>query len=618
MKEIVNIFINFKNTIKSNLFILKYLYRARKSYIFINIFMSFINSAMEIGVILLFKFFLDSLAKGMNILILIPIIVLYALFSKLHELFFNYVYQFELPKATYAVNQHLTEDIIDKSITLDLSCFDDTEFYDNYTRALAETGDRTFKSLNVISSLVYSIVSLLGLVSTIIVLDSFVFILVVLLLISNSLFINKNNKIIYDRDMALIPYKRYMNYCKGVFFSKADAKDLRLYPDIAKYLKSSFAHYMGTAVGVFTSKTKKLYLFSSVKTIIACFAEIILPLSYFSFRFLIGAISLGSVTALWESAKGMAATLSSFSYSYADIVQLNLYINNLKFILNYEPKVKSPDEPEDVPSHIESIQFHNVSFRYDENSEYVLKDINLKINSSEKIAFVGHNGAGKSTLIKLLLRLYDPSAGSITLNGIDIKNLDLSEYRKLFVTMFQDFSLFSVPISVNVLGTPISNSEQENIVIEALKNSGIYDRIMVETDGINSQYTKEFDENGILLSGGEAQKLALTRIFANKQAKIHVLDEPSSALDVEAEHAFYDNLFKNSDDKISVLISHRLSTTVNSNKIYFIERGRIIEQGTHEELMKCQGRYAYVFNLQAEKYKGDAAKAKMVELNYEL
>ena len=183
--------------------------------------------------------------------------------------------------------------------------------------------------------------------------------------------------------------------------------------------------------------------------------------------------------------------------------------------------------------------------------------------------------------------------------------------------MFQDFSLFAVPVCVNVLGRPIESIEDEKLVIEAMKEAGIYDRIISEEKGINSEYTREFDENGVLLSGGEAQKLALSRIFADKNSKILILDEPSSALDVESEHHLYENLIKNTDGKISLMISHRLSATINSDKIFFMENGRVKEQGTHEELMQYDGKYKYVFNLQAQKYRGENAQLKMKELNYE-
>ncbi len=199
---------NCKHIIKNNFFIIGYLWRSRKSYIFINIGMSAINSIMNLGEIWLLKLFIDSLTSGENLWTIIIIIVLYALAVKLHELLFNYVYQFEFPKASYAINRALTEDIMKKSVSIDMYCFDNTEFYNKYTEALAETSQRTFEVLDGMSSVVYSVISIIGLMSMIIAWEPIVFGLAILLMISNLIFVNRSNKVIYDRDMELTPYNR--------------------------------------------------------------------------------------------------------------------------------------------------------------------------------------------------------------------------------------------------------------------------------------------------------------------------------------------------------------------------------------------------------------------------
>lgn len=595
---------------------LRYLWKAKKSYIFVNIGISVLNSIMNVLQIILLKVFLDSLLTNRDIWYIIFIIIIYAISMKLHELFYNLVYQFELPKASYALNEHLTNDIIDKASTIDLSCFDNTDFYNKYTLALSETTARSFESLNCISSLVYSIISIVGLFSVIITMDPVVFLLALLLFASSSLFVNKQNKLIYERDVLLTPLNRHINYCKEVFFSREKAKELRLLPGISQYLKSSFSRSANEAQNLYANKTKKIYKYSFVKTICTCFAEIIIPLSYLSLKCLSGAITVGSVTSLWESIKGVANTLSGLTYVFESMQKTSLYIDNLKYILEYEPNIKNPKIVYPIPSRIDIIQFHNVSFRYSNNSEYVLKDIDVIIKSGESIALVGHNGAGKTTLIKLLLRLYEPTTGQITLNGININNFDINEYRKLFATIFQDYSLFAVPISVNVLGDVINDKEQEKRVIRAMKKTGIYDRIATESKGIYAHYSREFDDDGVYLSGGEIQKLALSRLFANT-APFVVLDEPTSALDIESEHEFFENFIRDTHAKTSIMISHRLSTTKNANKIYYLENGRIVEQGSHNDLMMFAGRYKYIFNLQADKYRGDVATKKMKECDYE-
>ena len=184
--------------------------------------------------------------------------------------------------------------------------------------------------------------------------------------------------------------------------------------------------------------------------------------------------------------------------------------------------------------------------------------------------------------------------------------------------MFQDFSLFSAPISINVStksDTTLSDAEK---IVDSLKKVGLYERIKLEEKGIYSQYTKTFDQNGVLLSGGEMQKLALARVFTTiHSGTINIFDEPSAALDVESEELFYQNLINNTNEGISLFISHRLSTTINADCIFMLENGEILEKGTHLELMNNNGRYAYIFKLQSDKYKYDTLKKEISINKYE-
>jgi ATP-binding cassette subfamily B protein len=184
--------------------------------------------------------------------------------------------------------------------------------------------------------------------------------------------------------------------------------------------------------------------------------------------------------------------------------------------------------------------------------------------------------------------------------------------------MFQDFSLFSAPISINVSAkADISLSDAEKIV-DSLKKVGLYERIKLEENGIYSQYTKTFDQNGVSLSGGEMQKLALARVFTTiHRGTINIFDEPSAALDVESEELFYKNLIDNAEEGISLFISHRLSTTINADCIFMLENGEILEKGNHLELMKNNGRYAYIFNLHADKYKYETLNNEISINKYE-
>ena len=231
----------------------------------------------------------------------------------------------------------------------------------------------------------------------------------------------------------------------------------------------------------------------------------------------------------------------------------------------------------------------------------ILKNISINIRPYEKIAFVGYNGAGKTTLTKLLMRLYDVSKGEILLNNVNIKNYELESYRNSFGTVFQDYQIFAANIAENVIMDEVTNNEKD-IISNALENSGFADKLNSYKNGIYTPLTREFEETGVNISGGEAQKIAIARVFA-KPCQIIILDEPSSALDPISEYNLNQTMLEAAANKTVIFISHRLSSARMADRIYMLEKGEVIEQGSHEELMNFAGKYAEMFNLQAEKYK---------------
>ncbi|MBQ3537661.1 MAG: ATP-binding cassette domain-containing protein, partial [Clostridia bacterium] len=265
--------------------------------------------------------------------------------------------------------------------------------------------------------------------------------------------------------------------------------------------------------------------------------------------------------------------------------------------LNYEPKIT---DGEYIPEDFSSLEFRNVSFKYKEDGEYILKNVSFRIEKGQTIAIVGHNGAGKTTLSKLLMRLYDVNEGEILYNGRNIKDYKLGAYREKFASVFQDYRVFAMTVAENVLTEEV---DENNITeaVEAMKKAGVYEKIEKLPLKENSLLTKEFDSDGVLLSGGETQKVTIARLFA-KDFDIAVLDEPSSALDPVAESRMYDALLEGTKGKTVIYISHRLSSATRSDNILVFNGGRITERGTHEELMANGGEYAEMFTLQASGY----------------
>jgi ABC-type multidrug transport system fused ATPase/permease subunit len=244
--------------------------------------------------------------------------------------------------------------------------------------------------------------------------------------------------------------------------------------------------------------------------------------------------------------------------------------------------------------------FENVSFCYPYQSEPSLKNINLTINNKERLSIVGENGAGKTTLIKLLMRFYEPTTGRILLNGMDIRQIDYRKYLDIFSSVFQDFKLFAFRIVDNITSLQGSAAEARKVE-ESLVKAGIHEKIQSLEKGLDTYLYKLYEEDGVELSGGESQKLAIARALY-KDAPVVVLDEPTAALDPRAEFEIYTKFLQMVDNKTAVFISHRLSSARFCDRIVVLKDGAIAESGSHDELMARNGYYAELFNMQAQFY----------------
>ena len=255
---------------------------------------------------------------------------------------------------------------------------------------------------------------------------------------------------------------------------------------------------------------------------------------------------------------------------------------------------------ETLPNQVQGeVEFKHLQFGYTPDKR-LMKDINVKVKAGQKVAIVGPTGAGKTTLIKLIMRLYDPSEGEILYNGINIKEFEPNAYRKMIGTVFQDFKIFATSIAENVMNGEYTEKDRET-VLSALKAADFTEKLDSLKDGIDTHLTREFNSKGTNLSGGESQKIAISRGFA-KHYPIVIMDEPSSALDPMAEYNLNQSILESTEEKTVIFISHRLSTTRIADKIYMFDTGALIEEGSHEELITMNGKYAEMFRVQAQYY----------------
>ena len=295
----------------------------------------------------------------------------------------------------------------------------------------------------------------------------------------------------------------------------------------------------------------------------------------------------------------------------------SLYIEKYLEFMRFEPQIK--DGITKVPE-FKSLELRNVSFSYEfsahpkyrfhdedykapkkEDGKNVLRNVNMTIRRGDKIAIVGYNGAGKTTLIKLIMRLYDPTEGEILYNGVNVKEYEPNAYRKMIGTVFQDFKIFATSIAENVMNGGYTDADRER-VLSALKAADFCEKLESLPDGIDTHLTREFNSKGTNLSGGESQKIAISRVFA-RDYPIVIMDEPSSALDPMAEYNLNRSILESTEGKTVIFISHRLSTTRIADKIYMFDTGALIEEGSHEELLSMDGKYAEMFRVQSEKYR---------------
>ena len=306
---------------------------------------------------------------------------------------------------------------------------------------------------------------------------------------------------------------------------------------------------------------------------------------------------------------GLMVAMAMFSVTEALLDQENsffqlhehaMYIGDLKDFLDYKPKIQENGTGAVPVMPVGELRIQNLSFSYFGGSRKVIDDISFTVKGGQTVAIVGHNGAGKSTLVKLLMRLYEPTSGQIYLNGRPISEYKLSAYRDCFSTVFQDFKVFSLTVGENILMRRTAEGDAE-LLTESLRESGMLDKVSSFPYGPDTMMTREFDEEGVSLSGGQAQKIALSRLYA-KDAPIAILDEPSSALDPIAEYELFENMKRICEGRTVIFISHRLSGAVSADVIFMMEHGRIIERGNHESLMRQNGKYAEMFKKQAEKY----------------
>lgn len=502
------------------------------------------------------------------------------------------------PYFSYIVNYNLKTMTLKKMAECELFCYENPEYYNTYTRAMSECSGRAEAVFNSFISLISSFISLIGSGILAFIIDPLVLVFSIFPFIVNKLR-KKKNQVDFRMNQNGTGANRKKQYAVRTFYSKEYAAEMRL-SNIDKVIMKQYKDAVDEIIHIYHTDGVRIAFLQCMIIFFNAFLSHYCLLAYAAWQTLgTKRMLYGDCLVLVNTVQTISTSIDILTSGFAQLYAHSLYIDNLKKFMDYKPVIQEDECAINAESG--DIVMKNVSFRYHgQHDEYILKDISLHIRKGEKIALVGHNGAGKTTLTKLLLRLYDPTEGSIELNGKNIKEYRLSTYRDLFVTVLQDYHHFSMSIKENVLLRKTCAGDEE-LVIDSLKKSGLYERVSQMPLGIHTILDREFDNDGEVLSGGQNQKLSISHVYA-KGSPIVILDEPSSALDPIAEYEMYDNMIRACQNRTMIFISHRLSSTIMADRIYLLENGQIIESGNHNELMDKNGKYAKLFRVQSENY----------------
>ena len=498
------------------------------------------------------------------------------------------------------VIDHIYNQIHSQSIAVDLEYYENSQYYNALHRAQQQASHIPPRILQHLVQIAQSAISLIALATLLISLHWGIGIVLLITAIPTLLVRIKYAGKTYEQQKLLTSKERQASYFNFMLTSLYYAKELRLL-----ILGNLFRRRFQNLRQQIRQEKLNLEIQRFLKQIIAQGGStlVIFALSVFiAYQTLKGAITLGSLIMYYQAFQRGQAALSQLLNSLAGLYENSLFLTHLFEFLDLQPNVAEPPLPQIFPSKLNTgIQFNHVRFHYPQSARPVLEHINFKIAPGEIIALVGENGAGKTTLIKLICRLYDPTQGNITIDGINIRDFSTTDLRRNISVIFQDYVQYHLTAKENIWLGNLDILPESQQIETAAQDAGADAVISQLPQGYDTMLGKWF-EGGEELSIGQWQKVALARAFL-RDAPIIILDEPSSALDPQAEAEIFDKFRQVIKGKIAILISHRFSTVKMADRIFVITDGKISEDGSHEELMEEKGTYARLFETQAQHYR---------------
>ncbi len=586
--------------ISNHLLMMKYFLKFAPAYFILSflfcIYVSFIDMLSGAYSV---KYIFNGLSEGKGFKDILIFLMFVSAAMIIRHMFGALVAEYLSATAWVKLKAGMRKAVFEHAQKMDLEYYETPKFYTDFVWAASQADEKMgemFHSWNVFVARLGDIFFFGGfMLVTDKILMLFAIAAIVIRLVFNTLVVKRR----YKMHVEAKPHERERDYMTRVFYLADYAKEIRL-SDIHKTLFKRLKDTMARIWKINDEAGRKITVYWMISELASGGLLDFSIYVYLCFQTLVRKVlKFGDLASLISAVWDFSWRASEFIKVFTDLSEQSLYVDNFRAFLAYRPKIEtqSGKMAGNKPS---PISLKNVSFKYEGAENYSLKNINLDIKPYEKIAIVGYNGAGKSTLVKLLMRLYDVTEGEITFDGTNIKEYSTESYRNLYGSVFQDYKVFAGTIAENVEMNFV-RYEHRGEVESALLKSGFNDKLKSLENGIDTPLTREFNENGVNLSGGEEQKVAIARIFA-KECSCVILDEPSSALDPISEYNLNQTMMTLSEHKTVIFISHRLSTTCMADRIIMMENGEIIEEGSHDELMEMNGKYAEMFNKQAEKY----------------
>ena len=588
--------ISLSTGIKNTAYLLGYVHRHVPALLYTNILTGILWGYLNVASsVLVIKVVFDMIGQGgtftdvWKFLLLMSMILLPALGV------IYYCQKRLWPVLKLKLGKSLHTSLFLKAQKMDLCCYDDAGFYTDFIWTVREAQEHVYRAVSNMGSVLLHVLACLGVIAIMVEIDPVILVIAIASMILTFLFRLLKTRIEFLREQRLMPLVKKYESVSRFFYMPDYAKELRM-SRIDRLLTEEFDACVSGMDAVYRGLQLRLTLLEAAEQVCHVFLTNMSLIFVLAYEILIvKSVSIGDLSVSIAAVGKLNSMYGGLLGALSQSVQSGMFADKLRTFLAAEPTIVSPETPAPLPASSGDIEFRDVSFRYDDGP-WVLRHIDMKIRAQTKAAIVGYNGAGKSTLVKLLMRLYDPVEGEILLNGKNIKDYDVEEYRHSFGALFQDFQIYAASLEENVkMG--LVDSAEEGAIKQALVKAGISENF----SDLSIPLLREYDKDGRLVSGGEAQKIAIARAFL-KDPHTYILDEPSSALDPISEYNLNRTLSELSRDRTVIFISHRLSATCMAEQIYMMEQGRIIEQGNHETLLARGGRYAEMFHKQAEKY----------------